>query len=186
MNSILRAIQQQIIVEKTRYNKFGDFHYRSAEDIIRALKPLLDEFECTLTFREGLVEVAGEVYVGCVATLKGKDGQVIDDAESFAREDKQKAKFSGGQLTGAAISYARKSAMGGLFLLDDGVDNDGIKQAKAKKEEADDRTIHAINKAKTEDELKELWASIVDQGQQDKYKSLVNARKKQIQEPFKN
>ena len=119
----LQIIQSKLKVPKNQYNSFGDFRYRSLEDICEAIKPLLSELECTLTFSDGLISLNGEIYVQASARLKNKDNEV-ECATAYAREEKARPKMSPSQLTGGASSYARKYAVAGLFLLDDTKDAD--------------------------------------------------------------
>jgi len=120
----LMHIQSKLEVEKKRYNKFGDFHYRSAEDILAALKPLLLENECILTLNDELTELCGSVYIMATAKITNKEGKSID-ASAYAKEPKTpKAKMDDSQTTGSASTYARKYALNALFCLDDAKDPD--------------------------------------------------------------
>lgn len=116
----LAKIQQSLNAPKSQYNKFGDFHYRNIEDIMEGLKPVLGE--CVVTVSDDIVAVGSWVYVKATATISlGTESMSVT---GFAREEESKKKYSPSQLTGSASSYARKYALGGLFLIDDNKDDD--------------------------------------------------------------
>jgi len=92
----LQIIQSKLKVKKNQYNKFGEFYYRSLEDISEAVKPLLDELECTLIFSDGLISLGGEVYVQATAKLKNKDGE-FEQVTAYAREERARPKMSPSQ-----------------------------------------------------------------------------------------
>ena len=114
----LIIIQSQLKAPKGQYNSFGKYKYRSAEDILEAVKPLLYENECYMVLNDDLVLVGNRFYVKATATIVNKDGQIISNS-AFAREDDDKKGMDGSQITGTASSYARKYALNGLFLIDD-------------------------------------------------------------------
>jgi hypothetical protein len=120
MEALIR-IQKDLKVPKERYNKFGDFYFRNAEDILKAVKPLQREGEMVSTTTE--IKMLGpDVYFGVTATFsKGAESEA---RISWAREEHARPKMGPGQLSGAAESYAKKYALGNLFALDDGIDAD--------------------------------------------------------------
>ena len=120
----LIAIQNALKCNKSRYNQFGEYSYRSCEDILEAVKPYLQEQGCALTLSDSIELVGERYYVKATATLFGEDGAVIASTSASAREEKEKKKSDGSQLTGASSSYARKYALNGLFCLDDEKDAD--------------------------------------------------------------
>lgn len=115
----LIRIQKSLEAPKNQWNKFGEFHYRSCEDILSAVKPLLQN--CTLVMSDEIVEIGGRVYVKATATLK--NGESIS-ATAYAREPEHKTKMDDAQVTGSSSSYARKYALNGLFCIDDTKDAD--------------------------------------------------------------
>jgi len=117
LNDKLLIIQSKLKAPKNQYNDFNKFYYRSAEDILEALKPLLKEVGCTLTISDEIVVVAERVYVKAIATLS--DGKDNISTTAFAREEESKKGMDAAQITGAASSYARKYALNGLFCIDD-------------------------------------------------------------------
>ena len=121
---IMQCIQAELKAPKGRTNKFGGYSYRSAEDILEALKPLLSKYDCFLTIDDSIVEVGGRVYVKSTATIEESFGDVVSEASAFAREAEVKKGMDEAQITGSASSYARKYALNGLFAIDDTKDPD--------------------------------------------------------------
>ncbi|EPP2736444.1 ERF family protein [Escherichia coli] len=122
----LWTIQQTLNAPKGQYNKFGGYSYRSAEDILEAVKPLLQNV--TLMVSDEIVLIGDRYYVKATATLS--DGEDSISATAFAREEKEQKGMTAGQLTGATSSYARKYALNGLFCIDDAKDLDTDAYAK--------------------------------------------------------
>lgn len=116
-------IQAELKAPKSNYNSFGKFKYRSAEDILTAVKPLLYKYGCQLTLSDDIVEVGGRVYVKSIATITDADGH-SESVTAFAREDQEKRGMDSCQLTGCCSSYSRKYCLNGLFLIDDTKDAD--------------------------------------------------------------
>ena len=119
---VLTEIQSRLKVPKGNYNSFGKYHYRSAEDILEAVKPLLSEYGATLFLADEIVLVGSRFYVKATAVFH-HDGETIS-VSAMAREDESKKGMDGSQVTGAASSYARKYALNGLLLIDDNKDAD--------------------------------------------------------------
>lgn len=119
----LRLIQQELKAPKGQYNSFGKYHYRSCEDIVESVKPLLAKHGAQLTLTDDIVMVGDRIYVKATATLYDEKG-VSETATAFAREPEQKKGMDESQITGTASSYARKYALNGLFLIDDTKDPD--------------------------------------------------------------
>ena len=122
----LQGIQTELKAPKGQTNKFGGYRYRSCEDILTALKPLLAQYTCTLAISDDIVEVGGRVYVKATATLastSSEDDYTIN-VSGFAREAETKKGMDDAQITGSASSYARKYALNGLFAIDDTKDPD--------------------------------------------------------------
>lgn len=128
----LIAIQSELKAPKSQFNKFGGYKYRKAEDILEAVKPLLDKQKCTLTITDDIAMVGNRIYVKATATIKNEKGE-FETTTGWAREEETKKGMDGSQITGASSSYARKSALNGLFAIDDNADsdttNDGQHQA---------------------------------------------------------
>lgn len=119
---ILQQIQQELKAPKGQRNSFGNYNYRSCEDILEALKPILAKHEAAIVLADEVMEIGGRVYVKATATLKTKDGN--ESATAFAREPQTKKGMDESQITGATSSYARKYALNGLFGIDDTKDAD--------------------------------------------------------------
>ena len=131
LHSNLSAIQSELNVPKGRDNKFGGFKYRSCEDILDAVKPLLKKHNCVLTVSDEIVMLGTRFYVKATATLSvvgSKDESL--SVTALAREVETKTKMDEAQITGAASSYARKYALNGLFCIDDTKDADTMDNTK--------------------------------------------------------
>lgn len=122
-------IQFALNVPKNRTNKFGGYNYRSAEDILKAAKPLLKEHGCVLNISDEIREIGGRFYIEATATLINSAGEMIS-AKGCAREEETKKGMDEAQITGAVSSYARKYALNGLFAIDDGIDADSLNTSK--------------------------------------------------------
>lgn len=116
----LATIQKKLKAPKGQVNDFAKFNYRSCEDILEALKPLLDGV--TLVISDEMVLVGDRVYVK--ATVSLSDSENMIEATAFAREPLSKKGMDEAQVTGATSSYARKYALNGMFLIDDTKDSD--------------------------------------------------------------
>jgi hypothetical protein len=124
LTSKLASIQQTLKAPKGQMNTFGKYKYRSCEDILEAVKPLLGDL--VLTISDDIVEVGGRVYVKATVSLSSGSGNVLTTA--FARESETKKGMDDSQITGSASSYARKYALNGLFCIDDTKDADATNQ----------------------------------------------------------
>lgn len=119
----LAAIQAALKAPKSQFNSFGGYHYRNAEDILEAVKPLLAQQGCVLTCTDEIVLIGERYYVKATATICNKEGQIVQTS-AYAREEESKKGMDGSQVTGASSSYARKYALNGLFCIDDTKDSD--------------------------------------------------------------
>lgn len=122
----LWTIQQTLNAPKNQRNNFGGYNYRSAEDILEAVKTLLQSI--TLTVSDEIVLIGNRYYVKATATLS--DGEDEIAVTAYAREEESKKGMDASQLTGATSSYARKYALNGLFCIDDAKDPDTDAYAK--------------------------------------------------------
>lgn len=120
--STLTKIQNELKAPKSQHNKFGNYDYRSAEDILEALKPLLATHNAQLTLTDKPVMVGEWHYIEATARLVVDDKEIANTAS--ARESPAKKGMDDSQITGTASSYARKYALNGLFLIDDTKDAD--------------------------------------------------------------
>ena len=120
----LLAIQQELKAPKGRNNRFGGYYYRSTEDILTALKPILKKHKVILTITDGLELIGERYYVKATVCLEDVESETGISVSAYARETLERKKSDDSQLTGAASSYARKYALNGLFLIDDSADPD--------------------------------------------------------------
>jgi hypothetical protein len=125
---ILNKIQQKLKCDKAQKNAFGNYMYRSCEDILEAVKPLLGT--ATLVISDDIVLIGDRFYVKATATLR--DGLITMSATALARESLDKKGMDSAQITGATSSYARKFALSGLFCIDDTKDSDSGNNADEK------------------------------------------------------
>lgn len=122
MNKELNAIQTTLKAPKGQYNSFGKYKYRSCEDILEAVKPLLAEQKATVTLSDEMVLIGDRYYIKATATFSSESGEVSNTA--YAREADAKKGMDAAQVTGSTSSYARKYALNGLFCIDDTKDAD--------------------------------------------------------------
>lgn len=122
LNEKLCKIQKELKAPKNRTNSFGKYNYRSCEDILEAVKPLLFREGLLMRISDEIVEVGGRNYIR--ATVEITDGKETICNTAFAREAEEKKGMDEAQITGTASSYARKYCLNGLFLIDDVKDAD--------------------------------------------------------------
>src|SRR5690625_1793606 len=115
-------IQKELKAPKNNYNSFGKYKYRSAEDILEAVKPLNAEHGLLLTLTDEPLLIGERYYIK--ATARITDGNEHYEVTAYARESETKKGMDGSQITGTASSYARKYALNGLYLIDDTKDAD--------------------------------------------------------------
>lgn len=168
----LAEIQHKLNAPKGQFNDFGKYKYRSCEDILMAVKPLLGDLVITVTDEMALV--GDRIYVKATATIT--DGESSIYTSAFAREAVSKKGMDDAQVTGSTSSYARKYALNGLLLIDDNKDAD----------HADNREVQRdftkeMKQAKSKEMLKKIfavaWKSTNDDDVKGGYKDLYEARK---------
>lgn len=140
----LNLIQTKLEAPKDLYNKFGNYRYRSAESILAATKPFLREMGLTLVTESKISEHLNRIYVECTVTIS--DGKTSESASGMAREEETKKGLDGSQITGAAMSYAKKYALGNLFAIDDTKDVDTTEYAQ-QVQAAQQSTTAAVSQA---------------------------------------
>ena len=127
----LVKIQAELKAPKNQMNAFGKYKYRSAEDIIEAVKPILFKNNCALLISDEIVQVADRVYVKATAMLIDENNEELPiKVFGWAREEEVKKGMDAAQITGSASSYARKYALNGLFAIDDTKDADSTNEHK--------------------------------------------------------
>jgi len=188
----LIKIQKELKAPKNQRNKFGNYNYRSCEDILEALKPHLAENNCTLTISDEIIHIDSHekspvkdknggligyeetgirTYVKATATIYNSENISLSVSAS-AREPMSKKGMDESQITGAASSYARKYALNGLFLIDDTKDSDNPT--------GDDKWESLIKKlkdAKNVADVKEVWDNNPKLQSNKKFKDEVNKAK---------
>jgi len=154
-------IQLELKAPKSNYNSFGKYNYRSAEDILTAVKPLLQKYGCQMTLTDELVNLGERYYIKATATLTDSNGGRVTTT-AYAREDETKKGMDGSQITGTASSYARKYALNGLFLIDDTkeADTDEYHNQTTEEKKASDITKKVIaDMCKKNNVNLEVWLS---------------------------
>lgn len=132
----LAVVQATLNAPKNQRNNFGNYNYRSAEDILEAVKPLTHDQGLTLVVSDIVVAVEDRIYVVAVAKVTDVESGETVEAHGWAREPQTKKGMDESQITGAASSYARKYAMNGLFAIDDAKDADTDEHTKQVKSPA--------------------------------------------------
>jgi hypothetical protein len=135
-------IQAELKAPKGQLNKFGNYRYRSAEDIIEAAKPILAKYNYYLVISDAIEHYDDRFYVKAVAALINEQNEVIVRTSGYAREEEVKKGMDAAQITGSASSYARKYALNGLFAIDDTKDADATNEHKD--EIGDDKRLYLI------------------------------------------
>lgn len=126
----LKHIQSELKANKSQFNSFGKYYYRSCEDILEALKPLLKTYNCTLTISDEVKEVGSLVFVESSATIIDNETKEEVFVTAQAGIDINRKGMDVSQCFGSSSSYARKYALNGLFLIDDTKDSDATNDHK--------------------------------------------------------
>lgn len=162
----LIKIQNELKAPKNQYNSFGKYNYRSCEDILEALKPLLEKHKCRLIITDEIKEIGGIVFVEATADIFDGEKSVLVTAQAGINPNKKGMDIS--QSFGSSSSYARKYALNGLFLIDDTKDadtKDNSKQDTIKQNTVSipQDVLNSISKklgeAKTQEDLKTLYST---------------------------
>lgn len=139
----LMNIQKELKAPKSQYNSFGKYKYRSCEDILESVKPLLEKYKVTIILSDKLEQIGERYYIRAKAILIDTESNNSIENTAYAREEETKKGMDGSQITGTSSSYARKYALNGLLLIDDTKDADT------------DEFTKENNKGKTKEEPKE-------------------------------
>ena len=186
----LIEIQKNLKAPKNQKNNFGGYMYRSCEDILEAVKPLLSERGCSLILTDEIHEAGGRVYVKAVARFFAPGNQPVEVC-AFAREEETKKGMDAAQITGAASSYARKYALNGLFCIDDNKDFDEPKHSNNDNKNygnEDDQirinpiiiAIDQVNQSKTTEEMKRIWEANKEHDTSQVLRKAIINRQKQL------
>lgn len=182
----LFEVQQELKAPKNQRNTFGNYNYRSCEDILEALKPILAKHEATVFISDKVVVKENNwAYIESTATFVDVETGESISTTAFARETENKKGMDSSQITGSASSYARKYALNGLFLIDDSVDVDsdshqkitgGVSQGSNRKFTKDDVTALRLDLVKvataTKKDVNELEAWVAQQIGVDNFDSI--------------
>lgn len=168
----LAQIQSELKAPKGQRNNFGKYNYRSCEDILEAVKPLLKERGLVILITDDIVQIGERYYVRATATIYDSEGSYISNS-ALAREELKRSGMDASQITGATSSYARKYALNGLFAIDDTKDADATNKgqdepkansqqptAKSQKPAFTDEIRTALAKAQTVQELVETFGRL--------------------------
>lgn len=155
----LLQVQSDLKAPKGQYNSFGKYNYRSAEDILEAVKTLLHNEGLVQTISDEIVSVGDRIYVKSTVTLYDAESDESLSASALAREDETKKGMDSSQITGSTSSYARKYALNGMYAIDDTKDSDATNTGPKKTE-----ATQAIEKA-TMEEIEALLELGIMKGQ---------------------
>lgn len=150
----LQNIQNELKSPKNQYNKFGKYNYRSCEDILEAVKPILKKHKCTLTISDSIKQVGNYVFVEAVATIS--DGEKKESVYAQAGISDRKG-MDIAQSFGSSSSYARKYALNGLFLIDDTKDSDATNTHGKETNQYDQKVKKQIKEAESLAELTAIF-----------------------------
>lgn len=174
----LSFIQSKLNVPKSQYNKFGNYNYRSCEDIVEAVKPLLAKNGLTMTISDELVMIGDRYYIKATVTVIDIESGEKENVYGYAREAENKKGMDVSQITGATSSYARKYALNGMFAIDDTKDSDATNQhgkgeKKPSQQKIDKQTVAAISSfAKRSEKAKGYIAQYMKQSGFQKWNDL--------------
>lgn len=146
LTQMVGDIQHKLKAPKGQYNSFGKYNYRSCEDILEGVKPLLKEHNLALLINDEIVQIGERYYVK--ATAKITDGREFVSATAYAREPDTKKGMDESQITGATSSYARKYALNALLCIDDTKDADTMDNSKKPVQQTQE-TVYNWNSLKT-------------------------------------
>ncbi|EEA84938.1 ERF family protein [Peptacetobacter hiranonis] len=158
----LNRVQVELKAPKNQWNKFGKYYYRSCEDILEGLKPLLDKYNAIVLLSDETKVEEGRHYIVTTATFVDTDNGENVCVKAQAREDENKKGMDGAQLTGSTSSYARKYALNGLFCIDDTKDADATND-RGKAATEDKKNIEQPNKV-TNQHLNKLFGLAIRKG----------------------
>jgi hypothetical protein len=177
----LMNVQHELKAPKGQTNNFGHYKYRSCEDILEAVKPLLFKYELVLTISDNITQIGDRYYVNAIASIRDTNLGTIT-ASASARESFDKKGMDDSQITGTASSYARKYALNGLFAIDDtkDADTDEYEKQNKKTTKIDDYRTELVNYCK-DNELDLVQISkqygLTRDSQQEEFKTaLVNLK----------
>lgn len=161
----LLAVQAELKAPKGQTNSFGKYKYRSCEDILESVKPLLKKYNATLVISDSLELIGERYYIKATATFQDVETDGVIENTAYARESAEKKGMDDSQVTGATSSYARKYALNGLFLIDDtkDADTDEFRNQQKSKEERDfDKKVEKDKKSTISAKDQETLKNVVE------------------------
>ena len=182
---ILSKIQSELNCPKNQKNTFGNYNYRSCEDIVEAVKPLLHKHNLYLMMYDNVVNVGNHNYIEAIAMISNGDEEL--SCKGVAREAESQKGMADSQLTGSTSSYARKYALNGLFAIDDTKDADTMKppEKKPAKKKEEPLTIETlitfVLACKTVESLNDYYRK-----NEDFIKGLMEPEEDEVKEAFRN
>ena len=183
----LSKIQDEIKVPKSLKNKFGNYNYRNAEQILKEVKAIALKYNCVVKIDDNITMIGNRYYVCSEVALIDLEDESSPwiVSHGWARESENKTGMDASQITGAATSYARKYALGALFGIDDGFDADSMDNREESKPQPKEDPLANVKKiideCETLDELKQWWGSISKELKaNDDIRAYVGKKQKQL------
>lgn len=153
----LNLIQVELKAPKGQFNGFGKYKYRSCEDILESVKPLLEKYKCVIQITDAIIQVGERFYIEATVSFYDCESGEFITSKAYAREEDSKKGMDESQVTGSSSSYARKYALNGLLCIDDNKDsdttNDGGSGTKGKTDKKTDVPVS---------EIKAVIAEVID------------------------
>lgn len=167
INEKLLSVQSKLKVPKNQFNLFGKYKYRSCEDILEGLKPILSENKASVILSDDIVQIGDRYYLQATATFIDVESGERLEVKALAREDEIKKGMDLAQVTGSVSSYARKYALNGLFAIDDTKDSDSTNthgNDKPTELNVENKWTNNTNKTLSEAQIKRLYAIAYSKG----------------------
>lgn len=175
----LLSIQSELKAPKSQYNKFGNYNYRSCEDILEALKPLCKQNNAIVLLKDELVNIGERYYVRATASLVDVETGESAQTTAYAREEENKKGMDGSQITGASSTYARKYALNGLFAIDDTKDSDTTNTTSKSKNKGNQQEVDLAEQQRDYNkEIKNYAAVLAEHSKQSPDEWIAKAKEK--------
>lgn len=182
----LAQIQDLLFVPKDQRNDFGKYNYRTCEDILKAIKPIIKDAGCVLMITNELINVGNRNYVEATVVLRELETGEELISKAQAREEEEKKGMDGSQITGASSSYARKYALAGLFCIDNEKDSDATNEQKKDEEAYPSRAKMLECARKHYPDGSEQLKALLDTWKVSSLEYATNARLKDIWDKYGN
>jgi len=151
----LMKVQTELKAPKNQRNNFGNYNYRSCEDILEGVKPLLASTKSLITISDNIEMIGDRIYVKAIAAFIDIEKGEKVEVSAFARESESKKGMDSSQVTGSTSSYARKYALNGLLCIDDTKDTDTDEVHKIGNKDVGDKK--EVKGTLTEKQIKRLY-----------------------------